>query len=241
MLYNGIRKPCRRTLTLWSRGVPQIQSVDGSPADSFILEFGREIDVVCGNLADAKRLCDLLGERLYEQVIGPFPIQIVSGIAVDVGKDGVDIFLSPAVERMALGAYIAKILMVALAVRLVGCLVGIGKEGADSLVVLLGARKNRELRSITSLSPTYGRMARIASVTRARTDSDAVSLSYFRPIWKPLETNIMVRSMVLLFMVPSTESSSTRMKSSLPSVYSRKSVYVLFSFRIFVDKSGRFP
>lgn len=85
------------------QGVPQIQSVDGSPADSFVLEFGREIDVVSGNLADAKCLRGLLGERLYEQVIGPFPIQIVSGIAVDVGKDGVDIFLSPAVERMALG------------------------------------------------------------------------------------------------------------------------------------------
>lgn len=54
------------------QGVPQIQSLDESPADSFVLEFGREIDVVCGNLADAKRLCGLLGERLYEQVIGPF-------------------------------------------------------------------------------------------------------------------------------------------------------------------------
>ena len=72
MLYNGIRKPCRRTLTLGSRGAPQIQSVDGSPADSFVLEFGREIDVVSGNLADAKCLRGLLGERLYEQVIGPF-------------------------------------------------------------------------------------------------------------------------------------------------------------------------
>ena len=132
------------------QGVPQIQSLDESPADSFVLEFGREIDVVCGNLADAKRLCDLLGERLYEQVIGPFPIQIVSGIAVDVGEDGIDLFLSPAVERMALGAYIAEILMVALAVRLVGCLVGIGKEDADSLVFLLGERKNRELLSVVA-------------------------------------------------------------------------------------------
>ena len=59
-------------LLLCGAGVLQIQNVDGSPADSFVLEFGREIDVVSGNLADAKCLRGLLGERLYEQVIGPF-------------------------------------------------------------------------------------------------------------------------------------------------------------------------
>lgn len=67
-----------------------------SPVDSndgritgrpFHLEFGSDVDVVCVDLADAKRLCGLLGERLYEQVIGPFPVQLVSGIAVDVGED----------------------------------------------------------------------------------------------------------------------------------------------------------
>lgn len=71
MLYNGIRKPCRRTLTLGSRG-PQIQAGDGSLADGFVLEFGSEIDVFSIDFADAKRLRGLLGERLYEQVIGSF-------------------------------------------------------------------------------------------------------------------------------------------------------------------------
>lgn len=55
MLYNDIRKPCRRTLTLGSRGVPQIQAGDESPADGFVLEFGSEIDVFSIDFADVKR------------------------------------------------------------------------------------------------------------------------------------------------------------------------------------------
>ena len=90
-------------LLLWGAGGPQIQAGDGSPADGFALEFGSEINVFSIDFADAKRLRGLLGERLYEQVVRPFPIQIVSGIAVDVGEDGVDLFLCSAVERAALG------------------------------------------------------------------------------------------------------------------------------------------
>lgn len=68
----ALENPAAGLLLCGAWGVPQIQSVDGSPADSFVLEFGREIDVVSGNLADAKCLRGFLGERLYEQVIGPF-------------------------------------------------------------------------------------------------------------------------------------------------------------------------
>ena len=59
-------------LLLWEAGGPQIQAGDGSLADGFVLEFGSEIDVFSIDFADAKRLRGLLGERLYEQVIGPF-------------------------------------------------------------------------------------------------------------------------------------------------------------------------
>ncbi len=73
MLYDSIREPCRRALVFGEQAAPQIQNVDESPADSFVLEIGREIDVVCGKLANSKCLRGLFGERLYEQVIGPFP------------------------------------------------------------------------------------------------------------------------------------------------------------------------
>ena len=59
-------------LLLWGAGGAQIQAGDESPADGFVLEFGSEIDVFSIDFADAKRLRGLLGERLYEQVIGSF-------------------------------------------------------------------------------------------------------------------------------------------------------------------------
>ncbi len=86
MLYDSIREFLPQGSCFGERAVPQIQNVDESLADSFVLEFGRAIDVVCGNLANAKCLRGLFDERLYEQVIGPFQDEIE--FAVWKTKDG---------------------------------------------------------------------------------------------------------------------------------------------------------